>query len=153
HAVEGPAVRRIEVGAAWWQAGLREPARRAGDNSGRHQPDSAQHHRYPRPWSASRVAPGSGLHAGAPCSLELGTGNLGLDMTASGPLCGVRVLDCSQIVAGPFAGANLCDFGADVIKVEPPGGDPFRNLGAATPSGSKQFQSLNRGKRSIVLNL
>lgn len=70
-----------------------------------------------------------------------------------GPLCGVRVLDCSQIVAGPFAGANLCDLGADVIKVEPPGGDPFRNLGAATPSGSKQFQSLNRGKRSIVLNL
>ena len=74
-------------------------------------------------------------------------------MTVGGPLCGVRVLDFSQIVAGPFAGANLCDLGAEVIKVEPPGGDPFRTLGTATPAGSKQFQSLNRGKRSIVLNL
>ncbi|MFN8555913.1 MAG: CoA transferase [Dehalococcoidia bacterium] len=72
---------------------------------------------------------------------------------ASGPLVGVRVLDFTHIVSGPYGGAHLADFGADVIKVEPPGGDPFRNLGAATPGGSKQFQSLNRGKRSIALNL
>jgi CoA:oxalate CoA-transferase len=71
----------------------------------------------------------------------------------SGPLHGIKVLEFSQIVAGPFTGLNLSDLGADVIKVEPPEGDATRRLGSVVPSESKGFQSLNRGKRSLVLNL
>ncbi|NIQ60406.1 MAG: CoA transferase, partial [Gemmatimonadetes bacterium] len=43
-----------------------------------------------------------------------------------GPLDGIRVLELGQLIAGPFAGAMLGYFGAEVIKVEPPGGDPLR---------------------------
>ena len=70
-----------------------------------------------------------------------------------GPLNGVRVLELSQIVGGPFAGIILSDLGADVIKLEPPTGDPFRNAGAVVPMEGKRFQSLNRGKRSLVVDL
>jgi crotonobetainyl-CoA:carnitine CoA-transferase CaiB-like acyl-CoA transferase len=58
---------------------------------------------------------------------------------------GVRVLDCSTGIAGPYATMLLADHGADVIKVEPPEGDPYR----ADPG----FQTLNRGKRSAMLDL
>ena len=70
-----------------------------------------------------------------------------------GPLHGVRVLEFSLIFSAPFAGLQLSDLGADVVKVEPPGGEPFRNLFAAAPANSKIFQSVNRGKRSLELNL
>ena len=70
-----------------------------------------------------------------------------------GALNGVRVLEFSQIVAGPVAGLLLSDFGADVVKVEPPGGENRRNSGAVVPNEGKYFQSLNRGKRSLVINL
>ena len=72
---------------------------------------------------------------------------------AHGPLHGIRVLEFSQIVAGPVAGLNLADLGADVIKVEPPAGDSHRNVGSVVPNESKMFQGNNRGKRGIVLDL
>lgn len=70
-----------------------------------------------------------------------------------GPLAGVRVLEFSQIVAGPVCGINLSDLGADVIKVEPPGGESIRNTGAVIPREGKGFQALNRGKRSLIVDL
>lgn len=71
----------------------------------------------------------------------------------AGVLDGIRVLEFSQIVAAPVAGVNLSDFGADVIKVEPPGGEQTRNTGAVVPNEGKGFQALNRGKRSLVVDL
>ena len=70
-----------------------------------------------------------------------------------GPLHGVRVLEFSQIIAGPAAGLYLSDFGADVVKVEPPEGEARRNAGAIVPNAGKYFQALNRGKRSLVVDL
>jgi formyl-CoA transferase len=70
-----------------------------------------------------------------------------------GPLAGIRVLEFSQIVAGPVAGLNLADLGADVIKVEPPAGDSHRFVGTTVPGESKMFQGNNRGKRSLVVDL
>ncbi len=75
-------------------------------------------------------------------------------MAAGGPLEGIRVLEFSQLVAGPFSGCVLSDLGAEVIKVErPPGGDPHRNFGAVIPYEGKRFQAVNRGKRSILVDL
>ena len=70
-----------------------------------------------------------------------------------GALAGIRVLEFSQIIAGPVVGINLSDLGADVIKVEPPGGEPLRRSGSVAPGESKAFQSYNRGKRGMVLDL
>ncbi len=72
---------------------------------------------------------------------------------ASGPLVGIRVLEFTQIIAGPFGCQNLSDMGAEVIKVEPPGGEPWRVYGEFVPGESRYFHSLNRGKRSLVLAL
>ena len=72
---------------------------------------------------------------------------------ASGPRVGVKVLEFTQILAGPFACAQLADMGADVIKVEPPGGEPWRLSQQYMPGESKWFHQLNRGKRSLVLKL
>ncbi|MDA0364413.1 MAG: CoA transferase [Chloroflexi bacterium] len=72
---------------------------------------------------------------------------------ATGPLSGVRVLEFSQIVAGPVCGINLADLGAEVIKVEPPGGEQTRRSGAVIAGEGKAFQALNRGKRSLVTDL
>ena len=71
----------------------------------------------------------------------------------TGPLVGIRVLEFSQIVAGPIAGVYLSDLGADVVKVEPPSGDDRRNTMAVVPNEGKYFQSLNRGKRGLVVDL
>jgi formyl-CoA transferase len=70
-----------------------------------------------------------------------------------GALAGIRVLEFSQIVAGPVVGILLSDMGADVVKVEPPGGEARRNSAAVVPNEGKYFQSLNRGKRSLVVDL
>ena len=70
-----------------------------------------------------------------------------------GPLAGVKVFEVSQIVAGPYAGQTLADLGADVVKCEPPGGEGLRVLGEFVPGESKAFHTLNRGKRSLVLDL
>ena len=71
---------------------------------------------------------------------------------ASGPLAGIRVLEFTQIIAGPFGCMMLADQGAEVIKVEPPGGEPWRLFAQFIPLESKVFQSLNRGKQSLVLS-
>jgi formyl-CoA transferase len=65
----------------------------------------------------------------------------------------VRVLDVTQVMAGPFCAMQLCDMGADVIKVEPPGGDSTRRMAGASGSDSASFNAVNRGKRGIVLDL
>jgi CoA:oxalate CoA-transferase len=70
-----------------------------------------------------------------------------------GPLTGLRVLDFSRVLAGPFSTALLADVGADVIKVEPPQGDDYRHIGPFIGGESALFMSANRGKRSIVLDL
>src|SRR5439155_3963227 len=74
-----------------------------------------------------------------------------------GPMQGVKVVEMGVWVAGPSAAAILCDWGADVIKIEPPAGDPFRGLfasalGVAVPV-NPPFEIDNRGKRSLCLDL
>jgi crotonobetainyl-CoA:carnitine CoA-transferase CaiB-like acyl-CoA transferase len=73
--------------------------------------------------------------------------------TGRSALDGISVLEVGQVMAGPFCALQLCDMGASVIKVEPPGGDPSRLMGARAGTDSTGFAALNRGKRSIVLNL
>jgi crotonobetainyl-CoA:carnitine CoA-transferase CaiB-like acyl-CoA transferase len=68
-------------------------------------------------------------------------------------LDGIRVLDVTQVMAGPFCAMQLCDMGADVIKVEPPDGDPTRRWAGPRGTESLAFNAVNRGKRGIVLNL
>lgn len=68
-------------------------------------------------------------------------------------LAGIRVLDVTQVMAGPFCGMVLADLGADVVKVEPPAGDSTRQMPGAVGSDSPSFNAVNRGKRSIVLDL
>lgn len=68
------------------------------------------------------------------------------------PLAGTRVLDLSQYIAGSTCGQVLADFGADVVKVEPPPGDPSRALGS-NPHGSTYFRQYNTGKSSVRLDL
>jgi len=71
----------------------------------------------------------------------------------SAPLDGVRVVEYAQYVAGPLCGLMLADLGADVIKVEPPGGDGYRHVMPVAPGVGRFFVPLNRGKRSVVLDL
>lgn len=73
---------------------------------------------------------------------------------ASGPLAGVRVVEFGTLIAGPFAGRMMADFGADVVKIEEPGrGDPLRTWGRRLPEGSLWSFVQNRGKRSVALDL
>ena len=69
------------------------------------------------------------------------------------PLAGVRVIELGQLLAGPFAGCMLGYFGAEVIKVEPPGGDPIRNWRTVKNGTSLWWHSLARNKKCISLNL
>ncbi len=68
-------------------------------------------------------------------------------------LAGLRVVDFGQFIAAPAAGQILADLGADVIKVEPPGGDASRRSGWQADACGPMFSAYNRGKRSIVLDL
>jgi crotonobetainyl-CoA:carnitine CoA-transferase CaiB-like acyl-CoA transferase len=74
-------------------------------------------------------------------------------MTMTRALDGVRILDVTQVMAGPFCAMLLCDMGADVIKVEPPGGDSTRRMPGAVGTDSPSFNAVNRGKRAVVLDL
>ena len=76
----------------------------------------------------------------------------------AGPLAGIKVLDLTQGFAGPFGVKQLADQGADVLKIERPGGDPMRHAGPfpgdeAHPEKGGLFLYLNTGRRGIVLGL
>jgi crotonobetainyl-CoA:carnitine CoA-transferase CaiB-like acyl-CoA transferase len=73
--------------------------------------------------------------------------------TSRAALEGIRVLDVTQVMAGPFCAMQLCDMGADVIKIEPPEGDSTRRMAGAAGTDSPGFNAVNRGKRGIVLDL
>ena len=71
-----------------------------------------------------------------------------------GPLHGVKVVEMTSVVLGPWACQMLADMGADVVKIEQPQGDSLRALGAARNPGMGAFYlNCNRNKRSIVLDL
>jgi crotonobetainyl-CoA:carnitine CoA-transferase CaiB-like acyl-CoA transferase len=69
------------------------------------------------------------------------------------PLAGIKVIEFCQVLAGPFCGCLLADMGADVIKVEPPDGDLMRAWPPMVNGYSQYFASVNRNKRSVVLDL
>ena len=70
------------------------------------------------------------------------------------PLEDMKVLDLTQVMAGPFCTMLLADMGADVVKVEKPGGDDIRGIGPPFINGeSAAFLQINRNKRSIVVDL
>ena len=74
---------------------------------------------------------------------------------ASLPFAGIRVLDIASFIAAPVAATIFADYGADVIKVEPPTGDGVRRMGWLPPDGSDSYiwKLLGRNKRSVVLDL
>jgi alpha-methylacyl-CoA racemase len=68
-------------------------------------------------------------------------------------LRGIRIVDCGQFVPGPYAGLMCADLGADVVKVEPPGGDPLRHYGSLEGGVSIIYQMMNRGKTIVQIDL
>ena len=70
-----------------------------------------------------------------------------------GPLTGMRVLDLSAYIAGPYGCTMLADMGAEVIKIEPPGGDNLRKYPSTLESESRAFLGINRSKLGVVLDL
>jgi len=74
--------------------------------------------------------------------------------STNGPLSGLKVLEMGQLIAGPFAAKTLADFGAEVIKIEPPGsGDPLRQWRLLHQGTSVWWQVQSRNKKSVALNL
>ena len=72
----------------------------------------------------------------------------------TGPLAGLKVLELGQLIAGPFAGKTLADFGAEVVKIEPPGaGDPLRKWRLLKDGTSVWWQVQSRSKKSLALDL
>src|SRR6185437_5894939 len=70
-----------------------------------------------------------------------------------GPLKGLRVIDCATLFAGPLIATLMGDFGADVIKIEHPSGDPLRNMGAKKDGHPLWWKTAARNKRCIALDL
>jgi crotonobetainyl-CoA:carnitine CoA-transferase CaiB-like acyl-CoA transferase len=71
----------------------------------------------------------------------------------TGPISGLKVIDCSTILAGPMTACVLGDFGADVIKIEHPDGDALRKMGYAKDGSGLWWKVVSRNKRSLVLDL
>ena len=71
----------------------------------------------------------------------------------AGALEGIKILEFSEMIAAPFAGMHLGDLGADIIKVEPPTGEPWRLNVQFAPTESRTFLSLNRNKRDLAVDL
>ena len=71
----------------------------------------------------------------------------------AGPLAGYRILDFTRFQQGPYATVMLSDLGAEIWKVEPPGGDPGRGVDSTGAEFNRYFEAHDRGKRSIVLDL
>jgi crotonobetainyl-CoA:carnitine CoA-transferase CaiB-like acyl-CoA transferase len=78
-----------------------------------------------------------------------------MEKTALGPLAGIKVIELATVIAGPGSGKYLADFGAEVIKVEPPGGDPTRRMGWTGPGETDSYfwKLVNRNKSVITLDL
>lgn len=82
------------------------------------------------------------------------TGGMSTEGQGHKPLDGLRVLDFTRVLSGPYCTALLADLGADVLKIEPPQGDDYRHIGPFHKDGSSAlFETVNRGKRSVMLNL
>ena len=92
--------------------------------------------------AASSLWPGAGVSGGADCTGGADGGLAAADL----PLAGMRVLDISTFLAAPFAGSLLADFGADVVKIESAGGDPYRVYSAS-------YTAVNQRKRAVALDL
>src|SRR6185295_12968878 len=76
-----------------------------------------------------------------------------LDRCGRMKLAGLRVVDLTVFLPGPYLTLALADHGAEVVKIEPPDGDPGRRIGLSDGPSTVFFRSLNRGKKSVVLNL
>src|SRR6187401_69227 len=70
-----------------------------------------------------------------------------------GPLAGIRVLDLSAYIAGPYGCTLLADQGADVLKIEPPDGDNLRQYPSTLQSENRAFLGVNRSKQGVMLDL
>jgi len=110
----------------------------------RHLPSAAHVAAASSLWPDADGAPAAGGAAGVGAT----AGGGATDVGAPGdlPLAGIRVLDMSTFMAAPFASTLLADFGADVVKVEPAGGDPYRVYSAS-------YTAVNQRKRAAVLDL
>ncbi|MDY0871479.1 CaiB/BaiF CoA transferase family protein [Dongia rigui] len=75
------------------------------------------------------------------------------DDMKSGPLSGIRILDLTRVLSGPYCTALLADLGADVVKLESPGGDDYRHVGPFRDGESALFQLVNRNKWGLMLDL
>ena len=69
-----------------------------------------------------------------------------------GALSGIKVIDLTRVLSGPFCTMLLADMGADVIKIEPPKGDNVRNQGDMVEGYSSYFAQFNRNKKSVILD-
>ena len=74
-------------------------------------------------------------------------------MNKEGALSGIKIIDLTRVISGPFCTLLLADMGAEVIKIEPPKGDNVRNQGEFVDGYSSYFAQFNRNKKSVVLDL